>query len=122
MYSNKGERLCRHFKNALNSSVYAVFRAFFTLSLAKFRLFYSLHQGFVNVKSIISKTCYCTHDLYLLKSSEFYKFTKTLIARPSHSPSYRFSLMLFAFSQLFSLERITKATHNNISYLYIFTF
>lgn len=28
-----------HFKNALNAFIYTVFRAFFTQSLAKFRLF-----------------------------------------------------------------------------------
>lgn len=37
-----------HFKNALNASIYAVSRAFFTQSLAKFR---SLYIIYINVKS-----------------------------------------------------------------------
>lgn len=35
-----------HFKNARNASVYAVFRAFFTQSLAKLRFYYTRFHDF----------------------------------------------------------------------------
>lgn len=38
-----------HFKNARNASVYAVFRAFFTQSLAKLRIY--IHHLYVNIFS-----------------------------------------------------------------------
>lgn len=36
-----------HFKNARNASVYAVFRAFFTQSLAKLRLYPISHEKYI---------------------------------------------------------------------------
>ena len=39
-----------HFKNARNASVYAVFRAFFTQSLAKLRIFIRCCQMLRNAK------------------------------------------------------------------------
>ena len=48
-----------HFKNARNASVYAVFRAFFTQSLAKLRILYS--NQVLTVKYFLRNSFYCMH-------------------------------------------------------------
>lgn len=49
-----------HFKNALNAFIYTVFRAFFTQSLAKFRI-YEIQELLRNHLSIFSnKERYCS--------------------------------------------------------------
>ena len=52
-----------HFKNARNASVYAVFRAFFTQSLAKLRIlpqFGIFFNPFPVICSEYSGSCYCS--------------------------------------------------------------
>lgn len=45
-----------HFKNALNAFIYTVFRAFFTQSLAKFRIYGKYTHIFIEKTGVITYT------------------------------------------------------------------
>ena len=59
-----------HFKNALNAFIYTVFRAFFTQSLAKFRILHNMtkfNSNFINNQ--LSATFQKAQDFTLLSPS-----------------------------------------------------